>query len=102
MSYRNAISSSVDITAVESEFNEHSYDDNATLEITVTGTKTYEYDGNDYSMFDVKLYNESNVVVGSSCVHGPKTSVGESFYEDGICFYDLKPGTYRLEFLDCD
>ena len=102
--YSGRIDTSCTISNVRIEKSYFKYDNDFSVKLYVSGTKTYDSNGTKYSSaVDVgwKLYDMNNNVVESGTVYSPGVSIGENFV-DAYTYIstDLKPGNYRLVFVN--
>lgn len=102
--YNEEIDTSCTISNVRIEKSYSEYDNAFSVKLYVSGTKTYDSNGTKHSSaVDVgwKLYDMNNNVVESGTVYSPGVSIGENFV-DAYTYIstDLKPGNYRLVFVN--
>lgn len=94
---------SCEITGISASLNYVSYDGTVDYEVLISGTCTYNREGNSVSTrmrFGYKLYDADGIVVDSGSVSTESVAVGEKFRDD-ISFWNLTPGeTYTLVLLD--
>ncbi len=102
--YSGRIDTSCTISNVRIEKSYSKYDNDFSVKLYVSGTKTYDDDGYKHSSsVDVgwKLYDMNNNVVESGTIYSPGVSIGESFVDAWTYIdTDLKPGNYRLVFIN--
>lgn len=101
VSYQNTKVSEAEITEIRYEIEEWLGD--PIINVYFTGEKTYDYKGesnNDSCWIGWKLYDEEGFVVKSGGVVTQDLKTGEKFKDADKTFYELKPGTYRLELTD--
>lgn len=78
-------------------------DGKASVELKISGTKTYDEKGDSYSRgveVGWKLYDSKGVVVDSGTFWSSNIKVGESFKDASNYASDLAPGDYTLEILN--
>ena len=82
----------------------YSSDNEFSVKLFVSGKKTYDANGSNYSSYvpvGWKLYDSNGSVVETGTVYSPDIAVGESFTDAyGYISTDLKPGYYNLVFID--
>ena len=92
------------ITNVRYEKDYYSSDNEFSVKLFVSGKKTYDANGSNYSSsvpVGWKLYDSNGSVVETGTVYSPDIAVGESFTDAyGYIGTDLKPGCYNLVFID--
>ena len=78
-----------------------------TIQLTLSGTKTHDIDGNTvskYCSFAWKLYDMQGNVVKTGSITTPSLAVGESYANLRVTIIDeydeIPVGTYRLDFVD--
>lgn len=102
--YSGGINTSCTISNIRIEKSYSKYDNDFSVKLYVSGTKTYDDDGDKYSSSVTvgwKLYDMNNNVVESGTVYSPGVSIGESFVDAWTYIdTDLKPGNYRLVFIN--
>lgn len=104
-SYLNSINNkticSANVTEIDYYSAEKRYDGKYIANIKVSGVKTYDKDGDNYSRsceIGYKLYDD-DLVVRSGEIYTTQISVGEKF-EYKLELSGLEKGSYRLELLD--
>ena len=89
------------IIRVEDVSYEYDTDFTSRLEITISGTKTYENSRLSSDMFTYKIYDGDGFVVDTGSVFLMDLSAGDKFRDDSITFYDAKPGeAYTIAFAE--
>ncbi|MBE7006626.1 MAG: hypothetical protein E7424_05700 [Ruminococcaceae bacterium] len=81
------------------------YDGKASVELSISGSKTYDEEGDSYSRgveVGWKLYDDKEIVVDSGTFWSSDIKVGESFKDASTYVSDLAPGTYTLELLNVE
>lgn len=94
--------SEMTVTALSYKFKDN-YDGTVNLEITYSGQKTGDKDGNNGTSacgLLVKLYNSSDAVVKSSTDFISDLTVGEKFANETISIYNLTTDNYTLVLAD--
>lgn len=100
--YNDSLKSTCTVTAFEYE-EAYWQDGKATLSMYIDGTKTYDSEDDNTSRsisISWKLYDEDGTVVDSGSFRTDSLATGESFVDTHSYASDLKPGNYRLEFLN--
>lgn len=100
--YSGSLKNTCTITAFDYE-EAYWQDGKATMSMNIDGTKTYDGEDDNTSRsisISWKLYDEDGTVVDSGSFITDTLATGESFVNAQSYANDLKPGNYRLDFLN--
>ncbi len=101
--YKGQIESEIKITKVSIEFKGNNYRDTGEMIIKISGTKTYDINGDGQSRsgkIGIKVYDSAGNVWKEYMFYTPSLTNGETFKDKEVSFVGVPHGSYVVKLLD--